>query len=68
MQAIAGARRSPLPHRATIEQVAEAVRPSVTFDEPALVDAVGRQGIMRLVWEGILDVDFERPVDGRTEV
>lgn len=63
VQAIAVARRCPLPNRATVEHVAEAVRPGVTIDELGLVDAVGRQGIMRLVWEGILDVDFERPVD-----
>lgn len=68
VQAIAVARRRPLPNRATVEHVAEAVRPGVTIDELGLVDAVGRQGIMRLVWEGILDVDFERTVDGRIEV
>ncbi|QUW18190.1 TnsA-like heteromeric transposase endonuclease subunit [Agrococcus sp. Marseille-Q4369] len=68
VQAIAVARRRPLPNRTTIGHVAEAVLPGVTIDELALVDAVGRQGIMRLVWEGILDIDFERPVDGRTEV
>ena len=68
VQAIAVARRRPLPNRATIERVAEAVQPGVTIDELGIVDAVGRQGIMRLVWEGSLEIDFERPVDGRTEV
>lgn len=68
VQAVAVARRLPLPNQATIEHIAEAVRPGVTLDVLALVDAVGRQGIMRLVWEGILDVDLQRPVDGRTEV
>lgn len=68
VQAIAVARRHPLPNRATVEHIAEAFRPGVTIDELGLVDAVGRQGIMRLIWEGILDVDFERLVDGRTEV